>query len=75
MILALLVMSVVLYILVRRSIARRQAKRLSFDAKELSTPSGSSVAASDSPEVPRRRRLCTDLIRMNWNGWSRRFGA
>lgn len=54
MILALLFMSVVLYVLVRRSVERRQAKRLAFQGIEgKDTPgSRSSVAASDTPEVP-----------------------
>lgn len=55
MILALLIMSVVLYVLVRRSIEKRQAKGEGnpFDEEPKHSPVESrlSVAASDSPEV------------------------
>ena len=56
MILALLLMSVVLYILVRRSVERRQASRdiadgFARERKHSPTHSRDSVAASDTPEV------------------------
>jgi hypothetical protein len=57
MILALLLMSVVLYILVRRSIEKRQAENhttaawVAKERKHSPSQSRSSVAASDSPEV------------------------
>ena len=51
LILALLGMSVVLYILVRRSVERRQAQRDSVSGEGKETHSRSSVAASDTPEV------------------------
>lgn len=54
LILALLLMSVVLYALVRRSVEKRQAQRFE-DERELknaSVYSRTSVTASDTPEVP-----------------------
>ena len=54
-ILALIIMSIVLYYLVRRSVERRQARNLPPyppDSKfDFLNRSRSSVAASDSPEV------------------------
>lgn len=54
MIIALLLMSVVLYILVRRSLERRQSDAdagYSRERKHSPNLSRSSVAASDTPEV------------------------
>jgi hypothetical protein len=54
LILALLLMSVILYALVRRSVEKRQAQRIE-DERELknaSVYSRTSVTASDTPEVP-----------------------
>jgi len=52
LILALLFMSVVLYVLVRRSVERRQAKKFAYNGMDGkgSPGSRSSVAASDTPE-------------------------
>jgi hypothetical protein len=59
LILALLFMSVVLYVLVRRSVERRQAKKFAYNGMDgkASPGSRSSVAASDSPEVHSHNRL------------------
>lgn len=56
MVLALLLMSFVLYILVRRSVEKRQARNETAvwvkERRHSPSQSRSSVAASDSPEVP-----------------------
>jgi len=75
LILALLLMSVILYILVRRSVEKRHAKKYAYEreSKCSATHSRSSVVASDSPEVPRFLQMML-MSRRNYRKWNRLFG-
>jgi len=77
LIIALLIISFVLYILVRRAVEKSHSEKYPPPALRKHSPSQSrsSVAASDSPEVPIPLRLDTRAYcRRKWINWNRRFG-